>query len=224
MNAPTCRSSKERLGGLHYTTEHEGKMYGVWSLSTSYACNPLCLERVNSNVEGLICKKCFSKRFHKLRPSIYEAFKENYRIMNSAILDDVYIPKIKLATNIFRGESFGDFGSWIAVANFFKICAKNPTVDCAMWTKNPWFVAEAIEKGYKKPKNLQIVYSSPFINKEAVPKYDFIDKVFTVYDTKYIKENHIEINCGARSCVLCRKCYQKNKRGVKVEFIREKLK
>lgn len=30
------------------------------------------------------------------------------------------------------------------------------------------------------------------------------DKVFTVYD------NDHEINCGARSCSACQKCYHKN--------------
>ena len=33
-------------------------------------------------------------------------------------------------------------------------------------------------------------------------------KVFTVYDKKYLKENKdVVINCGARSCITCQKCY-----------------
>ena len=70
-----------------------------------------------------------------------------------------------------------------------------------------------------------IVFSSLFLNKESdAAGYDFIDKVFTVYDENTIKNQGIEINCGARSCFKCRRCYMPNPDGVKVQQIRENLK
>ena len=47
-------------------------------------------------------------------------------------------------------------------------------------------------------------------------KFDFVDKVFTVYADC----EGVEINCGARNCFECHKCYTKNK----TEYINEKLK
>ena len=52
----------------------------------------------------------------------------------------------------------------------------------ALWTKNPWIIEDAFDASERKPSNLQIIYSSPCINDQADPGYDFIDKIFTVYD------------------------------------------
>lgn len=45
--------------------------------------------------------------------------------------------------------------------------------------------------------------------------YDFIDKVFTVFD-----HDNGHINCGAKACAACGLCYTKND----TVFINEKLK
>jgi hypothetical protein len=100
------------------------------------------------------------------------------------------------------------------------MCYKNPRVKFALWTKNPDYIAEAIADGYEKPANLNIVLSSLFVNVERRKAFDFVYKVFTVYDPEYIEKNGVEINCGARSCFNCGLCYEKNG----VEVINEKLK
>ena len=65
--------------------------------------------------------------------------------------------------------------------------------------------------GYKKPENLNIIISSLFINKQLnISNYNFADKVFTVYDKKTATDRNININCGARDCSTCLKCYTKN--------------
>ena len=71
-----------------------------------------------------------------------------------------------------------------------------------------------------KPDNLIIIRSSMFINKAVKPGYWFVDKTFTVYDKEYIKANQVDINCGARDCINCLKCYTHNDK----REIREKLK
>ena len=48
--------------------------------------------------------------------------------------------------------------------------------------------------------------------------YEFIDKVFTVYDDA--NAGGVNINCGARDCATCGRCYLKND----TVFINEKLK
>ena len=64
------------------------------------------------------------------------------------------------------------------------------------------------------------LYSSPCINDQADPGYDFSDKIFTVYDKDYISTHDVSINCGAKSCLTCHKCYVKSK----IKYINEKLK
>ena len=83
-----------------------------------------------------------------------------------------------------------------------------------MWTKNPGLIDKVIKAGREKPKNLIIIYSSPYIDKPVnvdtyIKCYPFIDKVFTVYSKEYIRDHKIDINCGARSCLECGRCYSK---------------
>ena len=100
------------------------------------------------------------------------------------------------------------------------ICKKNKHGHLALWTKNPWIIEEALDASERKPSNLQIIYSSSCINDQADPGYDFIDKIFTVYDKDYISAHDVSINCGAKSCLTCHKCYVKSK----IKYINEKLK
>jgi hypothetical protein len=79
------------------------------------------------------------------------------------------------------------------------------------------------KKGIKKPSNMRIVVSSPMLNKPIEldrKKYWMVDKVFTVYDKKFINEHNVDINCGARNCLGCKKCYMEDD----VFYINEKLK
>ena len=66
-----------------------------------------------------------------------------------------------------------------------------------------------------KPDNVIMVESSPKMNVVKAPANEYVDKVFTVFDENTIAEKHININCGARCCATCRRCYSKEtERGV----------
>lgn len=208
----------EELMGVHYTLKHTGKMSGMQSLSTSCLCNKNCQNRVrNSN---LVCSHCYAQRQMKIYKNLEKCLERNTEILTTKLLTDEEIPLINAA--FFRFESFGDLNNIIQVINYFRICKKNKHVKFALWTKNPWIIAEVINNGEKKPRNLQIIYSSPYLNKcdDKLNKYPFIDKVFTVYTKEYIKANSIDINCGAKSCLSCHKCYIKSK----TVYINEKCK
>lgn len=199
----------EELTGVHYTLKHTGKMNGMQSLSTSCLCNKNCLSRVeNSN---LVCSHCYAQRQMKMYKNLEKCLKKNTEILTANLLTDEEIPLINAA--FFRFESFGDLNNEVQIVNYFRICKRNKHVKFALWTKNPWIIAEAINNGESKPRNLQIVYSSPYLDKcdNKLNKYPFIDKIFTVYTKDYIKANNIEINCGAKSCLSCHKCYIKSK-------------
>ena len=205
-----------KIAGVNPTMQHGGKMIGMQSVSTSVATNERC--KKNAEIPGSVCAKCFANTQLKRFPSMNGPLEENQRILSGEILPAEKLPTINAL--YFRFESFGDLNNAIQVKNYFNICYKNPRVNFAMWTKNPDFIAEAIADGYEKPANLNIVLSSLFLNKQRPNPFPFVDKVFTVYDGTFIKENDVAINCGERKCLDCRLCYEKNG----VEVINEKLK
>lgn len=205
------------LIGLHFTTRHTGKMEGMYSLSTSCKINPNC--KKFAEVKGSICSKCYAQtmliRYNSLEKNLFE----NTHILTTTLINKNDIPFIN--ASFFRFEAFGDLHNEIQFINYMNIARYNPHCNFAIWTKNPEIMKKAFEMGYKKPKNLIIIGSSLMINiKSDFSKYDFIDKTFTVYDNNAIQENNININCGARSCINCLKCYKKNG----INEISEKLK
>lgn len=212
---PTIENAK-KVSGLHFTVNHTAKMAGMASLSTSVCDNARCAK--NAQVKGSICEKCFAAKQMKVFTSMEKPLHENTKILTGSILPVEILPIINRL--YFRFEAFGDLNNSIQVINYFNICKKNPGVNFALWTKNPDFIADAIAQGHEKPENLNIILSSLFINKERKHNYSFIDKVFTVYDEKTIENENININCGARSCINCLKCYTKNNETI----INEKLK
>ena len=218
----TIESFKEKWQ-VHITVKMRGKMSGMYSLSTSVLENDICRRR--AKVKGSICEKCFSKRMSEAYGKDPE--KDTYNkpfIKNTEVLTSVIIPVNEwpvINALYFRLEAFADLNNETQVINYFNFARRNPKTIFALWTKNPVFIKRVLDAGYKKPRNLIVIQSSCFINKQDAIVYDFIDKEFTVYDKKYINENNVEINCGARHCLSCARCYTKKK---ELEQIREKLK
>lgn len=199
---------------LHITTNHTGKMTGMQSLSTSCKTNPNCMKY--SKVEGSICSHCYAQSMMKMYKNMSPCYERNADILTTRVLDKEELPLINAC--YFRFEAFGDLHNTIQLINYFNICKKNPDVHFALWTKNPFIVKEVADQ---KPKNLVILVSSLFLNKPInIENMPYIDKVFTVYDKETIERENININCGARSCLKCHRCYKKG--GAK--YINEKLK
>lgn len=209
--------NSKKYNGLHITTNHTGKMAGMYSLSTCAACNEYC--KAYAKDPNKVCSKCYANTMLKRYSTLNKALSRNTEILTSSVLALDILPTINAL--YFRLEAFGDLNNDIQVINYFNICNKNKGVHFALWTKNPFFISQAINKGYEKPANLQIILSSHYLNVEAdKANYPFIDKVFTVYTPDYIESNNITINCGSRSCLNCGKCYKKRS----CDTINEKLK
>lgn len=207
---------KETLG-LHFTINHQGKMKGMSSLSTSPLCNKYCAAYAQD--ETKICSHCYAQRQMKMYPSMRKCLKQNTDILCNSVIPIDSLPIINRA--FFRFESFGDLNNCNQVINYFNICKKNKYTHFALWTKNPNLIKHVLDTGEKKPENLQIILSSHYLNTPAdISKWGFVDKIFTVYDAEYIAKHNIEINCGAKSCLTCNKCYRKTKE----VYINEKLK
>lgn len=214
---PILDTDKKQVTGLHFTLNHTGKMAGIHSLSTSCKGNEQC--RKNAEIPGSICSHCFSFAMMKRYTNLDGCMQRNAEILRAGIIPADQWPVT--TGQIFRLESFGDLGNWIQAANYLNFARRNPQTRFSLYTKNPRFIAEAIKQGYTKPENLVIVFSSLFLNAQARPPYPFIDKVFTVYDSE--EKAPQGINCGARSCFTCQRCYRASKPG-QVEQIAELLK
>lgn len=201
---------------------HTGKMTDLMSWSVS-PFNWLC--NLKASVAGSICSHCFSRRMMKRFPALAEKLARNADWISSIDLtdEDVYIFNPK--SGFFRFEAYGDLFSERQIKNYFTMARVNSHLNCALWTKNPQIIKRAIDKyGLEKPANLNIIFSVAGLNSEfsaviydalMATGYDFIDKVFTVFD-----HDNGKINCGARDCATCGLCYTKNE----TIFVNELLK
>lgn len=185
------------------------KLEGFKSLSTSPLLNPLCIGR-HAN-KALICASCYSYTYNKMRKGLREKLARNTRILTESIIDFASIPILN--DRFFRIESFGDLQNTTQAINYLNLIRKNPDTQFGWWTKNPNFIRMALkELGIEKPNNVQIILSACGLNVEipieiVKKRFPFIDKVFTVFDSEYIKEHGVEINCGTRHCKDCLNCY-----------------
>ena len=193
--------------------ECTGKLQHIPNLSTSPAMNLNCLARVKNS--DSICANCYAFKSIKVFPNLAKMLK-----VNSEILSSELIPKFKTSTIYFRFESFGDIiNTQYHLQNFLNVCNWNKHTKFALWTKHITSVEKYLSK-VGKPENLQLVYSSPILNKQTnIDKFKFVDKVFTVYSKDFADKNNIGINCFAK-CFGCGLCYEKNE----VKYINEIIK
>lgn len=208
------------------------KMNGVLAESTNCCLNPMCIKRANSGVEKCICTKCFAKDGIKAYRTFRENITENYYTM-ADLLPIGELPIIDfIESPFFRFESHGDLYCVNQAKNYINTAAINPLVSFALWTKNPWYLWEAV-KETGKPVNMRNVYSYLFIVendedlKKAHKRWNYVNKIypnlfdsiFIVLSPEYAASHPEMVNCGARSCFNCHRCYNGNE-----EFIYEVLK
>lgn len=198
------------MNGKLWMTEHSGKMTGINSIGTTCATNPWCQRRRENNES--VCSKCYAETYMKMRKSLKKRLEDNAEILTTRLLSNREIPVTNAA--IFRFESFGDLHNVTHLANYVLICERNPYTHFGLWSKNTWILDELFNKWkIKKPDNLSIVVSSHKLNKVMEldrEKFWFVDHVFTVYDKQFIEEYNVDINCGARDCLSCQRCYHTN--------------
>lgn len=193
--------------------KHNGKMTGNMSFSTCCIDNWFCTARAKN--PDCICAHCYAENMQKMYHDQRLKNQRNFELFTMFKLPAAAMPFINAA--IFRFESFGDLANKTQLINYFTLCNANSRTTFTIWTKNWFIVRDVINAGYKKPKNLIIICSSPFLNKPArdlFKKYNWIDKIFTVYSLDHmlnagmsLKDIDKFINCGGRKCIDCQRCY-----------------
>lgn len=212
-------SECEKFLGWHFTTEHSGKMSGMLSASSSPIVNPRCAARAKQ--AGTICAHCFARRMIEFYSGMASGLAYNSGLLSTVLLPVSVLPVINAL--YFRIEAFGDTMNARHAENYLRLIDNNADVNFAWWTKNPDYTAAALTAHGNRPDNVTFIVSSPFINKAAtVARFPWVDEVFTVYDDAHT--DGIEINCGARHCLTCLRCYRHRTHGGAVDMVNESLK
>lgn len=209
------------------TTDHTGKMAGINSISTSVIQNKYC--QTQQKIKNSICSHCYAQAMAEMYSSLEKRLAQNTAVLTSEILPIEDLPNTD-GMSIFRFESFGDLNNMNQLQNYINIVNKNSNTRFTLWTKRYGLVYKYFSEN-EVPDNFTLIISSMNINKpislERMKKLGKFKKgqlkTFTVYDFKFIKENHLTsefINCGSRDCFGCQICYLKNE----IEEVKEILK
>lgn len=199
-----------------------GKMHGMTVITTAMSNNPNC-QRL-SQISGAICQKCFSKTGLAFKKNVRERYMKNGEILSSGLIPTKELPFTN--AQYCRFESHGDLINETHLENYMRICRHNPQTKFSLWTKMYKLVYEYF-KTHSVPKNFTLIISSLMMNKpmiEMIQRFKDIGvkrvKLFTVYSKEYLEQHpDIKINCGAKDCLGCLKCYAS-----KEEIVNEILK
>ena len=213
-----------------------GKMEGIPSISSSVLLNERCQAR--QKIAGSVCEHCFAEAVLNCRSNVAANMEKNFNLLHNYVLPLELLPRFG-NVQIARIESFGDVSSVIHAINYANTIKVNPFVTFAWWTKNIDLVEKALDAIGGKPENLILIQSSLMINVKEEKRSHYVDKVFTVYNDEYLSQleeckilldavtdlrktdrkaynkvvsdiyESIFVNCGGRSCMGCRKCYNK---------------
>lgn len=216
----------EKLKKVEPCDDHNGKMEGMHSISTSVLLNSFCQKQ--QAVEDSICSHCFAEAMTEQYKSLREKLARNTKLLTSSILLDEQLPDTT-GIDIYRLESFGDLNNETQLINYINIINKNPKTRFTLWTKRYGLVKKYFSE-HPVPENFTLILSSLMVNKKI--SLDFLKetgkfkkgqlKSFTVYNFDYIREHFpdVKINCGSKFCLGCRYCYDLND----IEEIAEVLK
>lgn len=204
---PTVAQFEESTG-YRFNKAMSGKMSGIMCASTSNLCNPFCAARKGN--PDMICAACFADSTCKQYEALRENMARNTEIITARLFEDWELPE--LPGPLFRFESFGDLRNVTQARNYIRMARVNPGVACALWTKNPGFLRQAVALEGGRPENLVTIHSSAYIDTPApVDRFPgLFDKTFTVYRPETVAARGIDINCGARDCMTCRRCYSRD--------------
>jgi len=182
-------------------TKLSGKLSGLISISTAATCAPFCRSRYLNAVDDDICSKCYATAaLSTYRESMVAALERNRQRLSATW----YSPPEKWPVAIaLRLLSHGDISSPRECANLWHLVSDAPYPHIAMWTKNIDAIARCV---VRKPKRLQLIYSSPKIDICASKPSALFDRVFTVYRDTVPEDTYA---CPG-NCASCLVCYSDN--------------
>ena len=176
-----------------------GKMLGIPSLNTDTPSNEFCKSMYNSTKENLICRSCYSmSMLNTYRKNCRPKFIKNSKYLAEKIHPREYLPICP--SPIGRFSSHGELINSNHLENLMNICLNQPMTTFTLWTKRKNIVSRVL-KNRKKPKNLILVYSNPYVDKLDIKLPKHFDKVFN-----NVSKDSSNVNCNSK-CLECMMCY-----------------
>jgi hypothetical protein len=193
-----------------------GKLEELQAISTNTRTNQFCIDMKNVKKDNWICNKCYS---HKtLDAGVYKqlepALQHNSDVLAFAPLEPDQMPKFKRKTKFVRLSAHGDLINEQHLENYITIVNANPNLYFGLWSKRKDIVKRYFAKN-PIPKNLQLVYSNPVVNKiMQKPPIPFHRTFNNVSHKGYLE------NCTGQKCKDCLLCYTDSKVNVIVEEVK----
>lgn len=116
---------------------------------------------------GLTCRddcecnnKCYAKRIENMRPSVRQAYKHNYDLLNTD--SDTYWREVEasiMMSRFFRYHVSGDIPDNVYLAHMIDIATRNPHCEMLCFTKKYDLVNDFLGFGGTIPNNLHIIFS-----------------------------------------------------------------
>ena len=217
---------KDKQELIHLSYNMSGKMENILSLSTNNNYNERCA--CFKNVSGSICEKGFAEKTVEHYPGLNANTKANLEILRSRLLTDAELQALaieivaaldKNGTRQFRLESFGDIANVTHARNYIRLCSAIARIDCsvlvAWWTKSPNYVVSAFNLEdeetrfwFKSVCNLilsSLFIGVPFPEKARKKIESALGMEVLVFTVEAVKPDDKRVNCGARSCLNCKR-------------------
>ena len=105
-------------------------------------------------------KKCYAKRLERLRPSVRQAYKHNYDLLNRD--PNTYWREVEasiMMSRFFRYHVSGDIPDNVYLAHMIDIAERNPHCEMLCFTKKYNLVNDFLDFGGIIPQNLHIIFS-----------------------------------------------------------------
>ena len=105
-------------------------------------------------------KKCYAKRLERMRPSVRQAYKHNYDLLNSD--PNTYWREVEasiMMSRFFRFHVSGDIPDNVYLAHMIDIAERNPHCEMLCFTKKYNLVNDFLDFGGTIPQNLHIIFS-----------------------------------------------------------------
>jgi len=184
------------------------KMRFMQMINTSTSVNPFC--RKMHKIAGTVCASCYAGRLEALRKTMQKAYGRNGKLLSSNLMRLSEIEKLPIYSKYVRFNAFGELINLIHLHNLVNIAMIHNQHTFALWTKRPELVKQLLSFGIPIPSNMILVFST--FNKNVLNPVlpSGFDKVFTVYNRKFARENNVKINCAGKSCIDCLNCYKKD--------------
>ena len=175
-----------------------GKMLGIPSLNTDTTTNDFCQAMYKSKAD-IICRECYSmSMLNTFRKNCKPKFQNNSEYLSTRVHPKEYLPICP--SNVGRFHSHGELINSTHLYNIINICHNQPMTTFTLWTKRKNIVNRVL-KNRKKPKNLILIYSNPYIDSLDVELPKHFDKVFN-----NVSKDSSNVNCS-KKCIECMMCY-----------------